>query len=751
MHKIVRQFVFASAFLVAIGVAPPPLISGISTAHAQTDTTPPGVRFVAPRTGVVGVAQEHNITFTEAVTGLEVGDFNASGATVDSIDPAVGPARTYTITFTPTAATLNLTLNRNTVMDHGGNAGPTSSVTVSGTATVDTTAPTATFGTLDAGVIGTQQSVGLTFSETVTGLSADDITAVGATVDGVSGNGTAYMVAFTPTLAAFTLTLAAGSVTDAVSNPNPEASVSGTTTPAIALAADTGISPSDRITNNGVVNVSGLAPGATWKYVTDGGSTFTTGTGSSFTLPENVYDADDVQVVQTVSGADSAAALLGAVTVDTTAPTVASRSAIATGEVNTPQEQTVTFSEPVTGFDASALRAPFVFGLKVNSVIDSGDQTTYVITFTPTGTVIVLNIQSNIVADLAGNQGPVAASSGGGSAVADTSAPTVTTFVDPAEGEIGTQQSVNLTFSETVTGLAADDFSASTGVTGTSVSGSGSTYTITFTPTAATFTLTLAANSVMDTTATPNAGPASAASVDGTATPAIAPTVTTFVDPAEGEIGTQQSVNLTFSEAVTGLEVGDFSGSTDVTVDSVTGSGDTWTITFTPNAATFTLTLAANSVEDSASIPNTGPVSAASVTGTAVPADTIAPTVDLGTIAAGVVGTAQAHDLTFSEAVTGLAADDFSASTGVTGTSVSGSGSTYSITFTPSETSFTLTLAADSVEDSASIPNTGPVSAASVTGTAVPADTIAPTVDLGTIAAGVVGTAQRTTSPSPKR
>ena len=708
------------------------------TVNPVADTTPPGVRFVAPRTGVVGVAQEHNITFTEAVTGLEVGDFNASGATVDSIDPAVGPARTYTITFTPTAATLNLTLNRNTVMDLGGNEGPTGSVTVSGTATVDTTAPTATFGTLDAGVIGTQQSVGLTFSETVTGLSADDITAVGATVDGVSGNGTAYTVVFTPTLAAFTLTLAAGSVIDVVSNPNPEASVSGTTTPAIALAADTGISPSDRITNNGVVNVSGLAPGATWKYVTDGGSTFTTGTGSSFTLPENVYDADDVQVVQTVSGADSAAALLGAVTVDTTAPTVASRSAIATGEVNTPQEQTVTFSEPVTGFDASALRAPFVFGLKVNSVIDSGDQTTYVITFTPTGTVIVLNIQSNIVADLAGNQGPVAASSGGGSAVADTSAPTVTTFVDPAEGEIGTQQSVNLTFSETVTGLAADDFSASTGVTGTSVSGSGSTYTITFTPTAATFTLTLAANSVMDTTATPNAGPASAASVDGTATPAIAPTVTTFVDPAEGEIGTQQSVNLTFSETVTGLAADDFSASTGVTGTSVSGSGSTYTITFTPNAATFTLTLAANSVEDSASIPNTGPETAASVTGTAV--DTTAPTVDWGTIAAGVVGTAQTHDLTFSEAVTGLAADDFSASTGVTGTSVSGSGSTYSITFTPSETSFTLTLAADSVEDTAATPNAGPASAASVTGTAV--DTTAPTVDWGTIAAGVVGTAQ---------
>ena len=276
-----------------------------------------------------------------------------------------------------------------------------------------------------------------------------------------------------------------------------------------------------------------------------------------------------------------------------------------------------------------------------------------------------------------------------------------------------------------MTGLAADDFSASTGVTGTSVSGSGSTYSITFTPSETSFTLTLAADSVEDTATTPNAGPASAESVTGTAVDTTAPTVD-WGTIAAGVVGTAQTHDLTFSEAVTGLAADDFSASTGVTGTSVSGSGSTYSITFTPSETSFTLTLAADSVEDTAATPNAGPASAASVTGTATPA--IAPTVDLGTIAAGVVGTAQTHDITFSEAVTGLAADDFSASTGVTGTSVSGSGSTYSITFTPSETSFTLTLAADSVEDTASTPNAGPASAVSVTGTAV--DDTAPEITL---------------------
>ena len=54
--------------------------------------------------------------------------------------------------------------------------------------------------------------------------------------------------------------------------------------PTLTLVADTGLSANDAITNNGLVNISGLETGASWQYSTDGGATWTAGTASSLTL-----------------------------------------------------------------------------------------------------------------------------------------------------------------------------------------------------------------------------------------------------------------------------------------------------------------------------------------------------------------------------------------------------------------------------------------------------------------------------------
>ena len=69
--------------------------------------------------------------------------------------------------------------------------------------------------------------------------------------------------------------------------------------PSVVLANDTGTSSTDGITNNGAINVSGLESGASWQYSTNGGSTWTTGTGSSFTLAAGTYAANSIQVKQT--------------------------------------------------------------------------------------------------------------------------------------------------------------------------------------------------------------------------------------------------------------------------------------------------------------------------------------------------------------------------------------------------------------------------------------------------------------------
>ncbi|MGY0196412.1 hypothetical protein ACWA7J_15210 [Leptothrix sp. BB-4] len=55
-------------------------------------------------------------------------------------------------------------------------------------------------------------------------------------------------------------------------------------TPTLSLASDTGSSSTDGITKSRTVNVGGLEAGASWQYSQDGGSTWKTGSGSSFEL-----------------------------------------------------------------------------------------------------------------------------------------------------------------------------------------------------------------------------------------------------------------------------------------------------------------------------------------------------------------------------------------------------------------------------------------------------------------------------------
>ena len=132
-------------------------------------------------------------------------------------------------------------------------------------------------------------------------------------------------------------------------------------------------------------------------------------------------------------------------------------------------------------------------------------------------------------------------------------------------------------------------------------------------------------------------------------------------------------------------------------------------------------------VQDAASLKEFSRQFPLDVNAAAVDADTTPPTVTLDTIAEGVIGTAQDYDITFSEAVTGLAVDDFSVSTNIVAsgdlvvnsvTPASGPSTTYTISITPRATAFTLTLAADSVMDTATTPNMGPATAASVSGSA---------------------------------
>ena len=638
MNKIIRPFVLASAFLVAIGVAPPPpLISGINTAHAQTDTTAPTAVFGDVDNGVIGTEQSVLLTFSEAVTDLTASDFSTSaGVTGIRVSDPDSDQTTYTIAFTPSSQAIVLRLAANSVMDTAAipNEGPVRLVEQALRAT-DPAMPSlvGTYASIAAGEINTRQMLTFTFSEPVTGLTVDAFTIGGGEVNSItpsSGYHTTYTLTLTPTTTGqVVLRLLANSVTDRDGNTGPGIPATLTT---FSLGAP-----------------------------------------------------------------------------DTTAPTV-DFGTIDVGVIGTRQTHTIRFNQIVTGFAATDITAT---GATVDGVSGSGD--TWSINFTPTLTSFTLTLAADSVSDTAAtpNTGPAtepaAARSVTGSAVLSADADLATLSITDNNGNPVTPNEAIAPDTLTYTATAPSD-----------------TTSVTITVTAADSNAEVDLDS-LDTN-TENFGfrdemqsfAIEITAADGTTKKLYRLTITravsvdttaptaTFGTIAAGVVGTQQTVSLTFDEAVTGLEAGDFSGSTEVTVDSVTGSGDIWSITFTPNAAAFTLTLAANSVEDTAATPNTGPETAASVTGSAV--DTTAPTATFGTIDVGVIGTAQTVGLTFDEAVTGLTAADITA-TGATVDSVSGSGDTWTITFTPSETSFTLTLAADSVEDLAG--NMGPDDAVS--------------------------------------
>ena len=107
--------------------------------------------------------------------------------------------------------------------------------------------------------------------------------------------------------------------------------------PTLALASDTGSSNSDGITNNGLVNVSGIEAGASWQYSTDGGNTWTAGSGTSFTLAAGSYAAGVIRVRQTDLAGNTTitpSQNAGAITIDIVAPNPAFALASDTGSSN---------------------------------------------------------------------------------------------------------------------------------------------------------------------------------------------------------------------------------------------------------------------------------------------------------------------------------------------------------------------------------------------------------------------------------
>ena len=194
-------------------------------------------------------------------------------------------------------------------------------------------------------------------------------------------------------------------------------SVTAPAAPTLALAADTGTAGDDGITRNAQVDVTLDASATAWEYSTNSGMNYMTGSGTSFVLLEGAYEANQVQVRQTVGGEKSAAASLSAVTVDTTAPTVASFEDITGATAGMQTTTTITFSEAVTGLEAT----DFSTSTDATVTAVSGGPTSYTITYTPAMESFTLSLAANSVMDTAGNTAPAAVVAAQGTAMAPPS------------------------------------------------------------------------------------------------------------------------------------------------------------------------------------------------------------------------------------------------------------------------------------------------------------------------------------------
>ncbi|MFP4438821.1 MAG: Ig-like domain-containing protein [Chloroflexaceae bacterium] len=444
--------------------------------------------------------------------------------------------------------------------------------------------------------------------------------------------------------------------------------------------------------------------------VTGASVTSVTGSGSSRTVTVNTGSGDGtirLDILDDDTITDTAGNPLGgtgtgnggftsgeAYTIDKTAPTVTLTSSAGEPTRSSPFAVTVEFSEAVSGF---ALGDISVTNGTAGNLVATTPGQVWTVDITPTADGLVsVDVAGGVAQDAAGNPNTTAPTL---SRTFDGTAPTVS---------IGTP-SVSLTNSGPVTfeitytdadsiSLAATDVTLNTTGTATgsiSVSGSGNTRTVTIDSISGDGTLGISLGMATASDAAGNlaaaAGPSTTFDVDNTA-----PTVTaiTRVDPNPTSSATV-SFTVTLSEAVTGLDAGDFvltpsGGITGAAVTDVSGSDTTWTVTVDTGSDDGTLRLDLaddNSVRDAADNPlgGSGVGDGDFTTGESYTVDKTHPTVTIEQATAQADPTSAApinFTVEFSEPVDAFAAEDITLSGTAPGTlsaAVTGGPTSYTV------------------------------------------------------------------------
>ncbi|MFN3731705.1 Ig-like domain-containing protein [Comamonas testosteroni] len=466
--------------------------------------------------------------------------------------------------------------------------------------------------------------------------------------------------------------------------------------------------------------VPGSSNGSTlvFQYTVQAGDNDANGIGVSASLDLNggtVRDAAGNDLTLTLNGLGATSGVI----VDTVRPTasiVVSDNALSVGETSL---VTITFSEAVTGLDLSDFTVEHG-ALSNLTPLDGG--ITWTATLTPTVGVTnasnLITLSNSGYADAAGNTG--AGTTDSNHYAIDTQRPTATIVVADTALAVGETSTVTITFSEAVSGLDIADFNVEHGaLSNLASSDDGLTWTATLTPTTS---ITDATNVItLDNTGYADAAGNSGAGTTDSNNYAIdtqRPTATIVVADTALAVGESSTVTITFSEAVTGLDLGDFTVANGVLSNLSSSDGITWKATLTPMAG---VTNASNLI----TLNNSGYADAAGNTGTGTmdsnyyAIDTQRPTATIVvTDNALKGGETSLVTITFSEAVSGLDLSDFTVEHGALSHLMSSDGGkTWTATLTP-------TAGITDTTNVITLNNTGYVDAAGNSGTGTTASNV---------------------------
>ncbi|MGE8477678.1 MAG: Ig-like domain-containing protein [Pseudomonas shirazensis] len=677
------------------------------------ETVPPTATIVvSDSTLLAGETTLVSITFSEAVSGLTVGDFTVANGVLSNLSSGDGGI-TWTATLTPSSATTDssnlISLNNAGVTDAAGNAGV--GTTESNNYAIDTERPTAVVSLSSSSLLAGQTAVvTITFSEAVSGFTLADLSVSNGALTGLnsSDGGITWTALLTPTAAstsvANVVSVNLAGVADLSGNagtgsaPSPAYSVDTARPTASIVVADTAlragetslvtITFSEAVTGFSNVDLSVANGSLSSVSSSDGGITWT----ATFTPDADITSTGNLISLANSGVSDQAGNTGIGITdsnsfaIDTQRPTatiVVVESTLGIGESSI---VTVTFSEPVSGFTRGDLS---VSGGTLSNFLSSDGGVTWIGNLSPdsnistTGNVIVLN--NTGVADLSGNNGSGTTDSN--TFAVDTQRPTAVISMADTALSAGESTLVTFTFSEAVNGFDNSDVSVVNGTLGNVVSSDGGiTWTALFTPTLqvqdGTNLITLNNSGITDLAG--NSGTGTTNSPNYTVN-TVLPTATIVVADTALAVGETSLVTITFSEAVSGFTNADLSiaNGTLSTVSSSDG-GITWTATFTPSS----------NVDDSTNLitlDNTGVMGASGNTGIGstdsnnFAIDTQRPTATIVVADNALsIGETSTVTITFSEAVSGFTTADLNVTVGLlSNLSSSDGGVTWTATLTP--------------------------------------------------------------------